>query len=128
MIKTAHELVMEAKKSIVELPSAEVHNKLGDTDILLIDVREPDEYRQGHITGAVNIPRGMLEFKISNEPALQNLMRPIILYCKTSGRAALSAVTLKSMGFENIQSMAGGFDSWVAEGYPVAQPRDISFE
>lgn len=111
MFKPAHELVMEAKKSVKELPPAEVHNKLTSQNPLLIDVREPDEYRQGHIAGSVNIPRGMLEFKISNEPALQNLTRPIIVYCKTSGRAALSVIAMHSMGFQNILSMAGGFDA-----------------
>ena len=111
MFKPAHELVQEAKKSVKEC-----------------DVREPNEYRQGHIAGSVNIPRGLLEFKISNEPALQNLTRPIIVYCKTSGRAALSVVAMQSMGFQSITSLAGGFDAWVAEGHPVVQPNLVSFE
>ena len=128
MFKPAHELVMEAKKSVRELSPAEIHERLTSTNTLLIDVREPDEYRQGHIAGSVNIPRGMLEFKISNEPALQNLTRPAIVYCKTSGRAALSVVAMQSMGFQNVLSMAGGFDAWVAEGRSVAKPHEISFE
>lgn len=128
MFKPAHELVMEAKKSVTELPPSEIHNKLTSPNTLLIDVREPDEYRQGHIAGSVNIPRGMLEFKISNEPALQNLTRSIIVYCKTSGRAALSVIAMQSMGFQNVLSMAGGFDAWVAEGHPVAKPHEVSFE
>lgn len=128
MFKPAHELVMEAKKSVKELTPAEIHNKLTVPDTLLIDVREPDEYRQGHIASSVNIPRGMLEFKLSNEPTLQNLTRPIIVYCKTSGRAALSVVAMQTMGFQNVMSMAGGFDAWLADGRPVAKPREISFE
>lgn len=128
MFKPAHELVQEAKKSVHECTATEIRNKLAASGTLLIDVREPDEYRQGHIAGSVNIPRGMLEFKISNEPALQNVTRPVIVYCKTSGRAALSAVALQSMGFQNVLSLAGGFDSWTAEGLAVAKPRDISFE
>jgi len=128
MFKPAHELVQEAKKSVKECTATEVHQHLAAQDALLIDVREPDEYRQGHIAGAVNIPRGMLEFKLSNEPALQNLSRPIIVYCKTSGRAALSVVAMQTMGFQNVISLAGGFDAWAAEGHPVAQPREISFE
>jgi rhodanese-related sulfurtransferase len=95
---------------------------------LLIDVREPDEYRQGHISGAINIPRGMLEFKISNEPSLQDLARPLLIYCKTSGRAALSVVALQTMGFTNTCSLAGGFDGWVAAGQAVSKPKDITFE
>lgn len=128
MFKPAHELVLEAKKSVRECTPAELHDRLAQSPTLLVDVREPDEYRQGHIAGAVNIPRGMLEFRISNEPSLQDVARPIAVYCKTSGRAALSVVALQSMGFGNVVSLAGGFDAWVAEQRPVARPRDISFE
>lgn len=128
MFKSAHELVQEARKFVNECPPLEVHDKLSAPDILLIDVREPDEYRQGHLASSINIPRGMLEFKISNEPSLQNLTRRIIVYCKTSGRAALSVVAMQSMGFQNVVSMAGGFDAWVADGHPIAKPHEISFE
>lgn len=128
MFKPAHELVLEAKKSVRECSPDALHALLTVPDTLLIDVREPDEYRQGHIAGAVNIPRGMLEFRVSNEPTLQNVARPIIVYCKTSGRAALSVVALQSMGFANLTSLAGGFDAWVAGNHPVVKPRDISFE
>lgn len=128
MFKSAHELVQEAKRSVKECSASDIHRQLTFPGSLLIDVREPDEYRQGHIAGSINIPRGMLEFKISNEPALQNLSRAITVYCKTSGRAALSVVAMQNMGFENVMSLAGGFDSWVADGHPVAKPRDIAFE
>lgn len=70
----------------------------------------------------------MLEFRISNEPQLQNLGRPIVVYCKTSGRAALSVVAMQTMGFSNVLSLAGGFDAWVAEQRPIAKPREMSFE
>lgn len=128
MFKPAHELVLEAKKSVAEFPAAEIQERLAQPDILLIDVREPDEYRQGHIPGAVNIPRGLLEFKISGEPGLQNVARPIIVYCKTSGRAALSVVAMQKMGFEKVVSLAGGFDAWANEGRSVAKPKEIAFE
>lgn len=128
MFKSAHLLVQEAKKSVKEFSAAEVQQRLSSPGTLLIDVREPDEYRQGHIAGAVNIPRGMLEFKISNEPALQQLDRALIVYCKTSGRAALSVVALQTMGFINVTSLAGGFDAWAAGNLPVAKPREMSFE
>ena len=128
MFKPAHELVQEAKKSVKEFTPAEIHDKMSIPETLLIDVREPDEYRQGHVPGAINIPRGMLEFRISNEPTLQNLTRPIIVYCKTSGRAALSAVAMQTMGFQNVISLAGGFDAWLLEQRVVVKPHDISFE
>ncbi|MBL8417263.1 MAG: sulfurtransferase [Dechloromonas sp.] len=129
MFKPAHELVLEARKSVNEYSPAAIHDQLtGAPDTLLIDVREPDEYRQGHLPGSFNIPRGMLEFRISNEPQLQDLSRPIVVYCKTSGRAALSVVAMQTMGFSNVLSLAGGFDAWVAEQRPIAKPREMSFE
>lgn len=128
MFKSAHEFVQDAKKFIKECTPAEIRERMKAREALLIDVREPDEFRQGHIAGAVNIPRGMLEFKISAEPTLQNLARPISVYCKTSGRSALSVVAMQSMGFENVVSLAGGFDTWVADGHPVAKPAEVPFE
>lgn len=128
MFKSAQQLVQEAKQSVQEIPAAAVHDRLANGEALLLDVREPDEYRQGHLAGAINIPRGMLEFKISADPQLQNLSRPIIVYCKTSGRAALSVVAMQSMGFANVVSLAGGFDAWAAEGHPVAKPTPVAFE
>ncbi|QEL63863.1 hypothetical protein OTERR_03870 [Oryzomicrobium terrae] len=128
MFTPAHTLVQAAKKSIQECSPADIHARMSEPDTLLLDVREPDEYRQGHLPGAVNIPRGMLEFKISNDPALQDVTRPIIVYCKTSGRAALSVVALHAMGFENVVSLAGGFEGWQEDSRPVVKPSEISFE
>ncbi|MFZ4534817.1 rhodanese-like domain-containing protein [Propionivibrio sp.] len=128
MFKSAHELVQEARKSIKECLPAEIHDKMAIPDTLLVDVREPDEYQQGHLSGAENIPRGLLEFKISNEPTLQNLTRPIIVYCKNSGRAALSVVAMQAMGFKNVVSLAGGIEAWVADDRAVDKPRVIAFE
>ena len=128
MFRPAHEFVLEAKRSVKELAADEIQSRIARPEVLLIDVREPDEYRQGHLPGAVNIPRGMLEFKISSEPTLQQLDREIVVYCKTSGRAALSVVALQAMGFQNVISLVGGFDAWAAAQRTVVKPRDISFE
>ncbi|HEX5392490.1 MAG TPA: rhodanese-like domain-containing protein [Rhodocyclaceae bacterium] len=128
MFKSAHELVMEAKKSVKECAAAQMKQQLPDASLLLLDVREPEEFVRGHLPGAINIPRGMLEFAISGNSALQDLARPVVVYCKTSGRAALSAVALQGMGFQNVVSIAGGFDAWQAAGYPVDKPADVSFE
>lgn len=129
MFKPAHELVLEAKKSVNEHSPAAINDQISTVPgTLLIDVREPDEFRQGHLPGSINIPRGMLEFRISGEPQLQNLSRPIVVYCKTSGRAALSVVAMQTMGFTNVLSLAGGFDAWVAEQRAVAKPHEISFD
>lgn len=128
MLISAHEMVQAAKRAIAERSAAEIEPLIAAQAALLIDVREPDEYRAGHLAGAINIPRGLLEFRISSDPALQALDRRVVVYCKTGGRAALAAQTLQQMGFGNVVSLAGGFDAWAAEGRAVAQPRPIAFE
>ena len=89
-MKNAHDLVLEAKAQIHEVALEEAEAAIRAADLLL-DVREADEFHAGHIPGAINIPRGVLEFKLSNDPALCARELNIVLYCKTSGRAALAA-------------------------------------
>ena len=126
-MKTAHDLVAAAKTRVQEIPVSDAGAAIRDADVL-VDVREADEYAAGHLPGAVHISRGLLEFKFSSNPALQPRDLKIVLYCKTSGRAALSAAALHEMGYLNVQSIAGGFDAWVAAGQPVAKPEAPSFE
>jgi len=94
----------------------------------LLDVREADEYVNGHIPGAIHISRGLLEFKLSNDPELSARSLKIVLYCKNSGRAALASKVLHEMGYLHVQSIAGGFDAWAEAGNPVAKPEPIKFE
>ena len=114
-MKTAHDLVLEAKAQIREVALEEAETAIRAADVLL-DVREADEFHAGHIPGALNIPRGLLEFKLSDDPALCARELNIVLYCKTSGRAALAACSLQAMGYRQVQSLAGGFDAWSAAG------------
>ena len=126
-MKTAQDLVAAAKTRVHEIAVQNSEQAIRDADLLL-DVREADEYAAGHLSGAVHISRGMLEFKFSGNPALQARDLKIVLYCKTSGRAALSAIALQEMGYLNVQSIAGGYDAWVAAGKPVVQPQQPAFE
>ena len=126
-MKTAHDLVATAKTRVQEVAIHHAEQAIRDADVLL-DVREADEYAAGHLPGAVHIARGMLEFKLSGTPALQPRDLRIVLYCKTSGRGALSAVALQEMGYLNVQSIAGGYDAWAADGKPVVMPAAPSFE
>ncbi|TKV69204.1 sulfurtransferase [Marinobacter panjinensis] len=126
-MKTAHDLVAQAKQDIHEVPLDQADDAIRKAD-MLIDVRDPDEYRTSHIPGAVNISRGMLEFKFSNDPALESRDLNIVCYCKTSGRAALSAKALQEMGYLHVTSIAGGFDAWQEAGKDVVQPEMPSFE
>ena len=114
-MKNAHDLVLEAKAQIHEVALEDAEAAIRAADLLL-DVREADEFQAGHIPGAINIPRGVLEFKLSNDPALCARELNIVLYCKTSGRAALAACSLQAMGYRQVQSLAGGFDAWSAAG------------
>jgi rhodanese-related sulfurtransferase len=126
-MKTAHDLVAAAKSRVQEVSVDDADQAIRDADVLA-DVREADEFAAGHLAGAIHISRGMLEFKFSANPALHSRDLNILLYCKTSGRAALAAVALQDMGYLNVRSITGGFDAWAAAGKPVAKPETPSFE
>lgn len=126
-MKTAHDLVAAAKTRVQEITVADADQAIREADVL-VDVREADEFAAGHVAGAVHISRGMLEFKFSANPALQSRDLSLVLYCKTSGRAALAAAALHDMGYLNVKSIAGGFDAWAAAGKPIAKPETPSFE
>lgn len=126
-MKTAHDLVAAAKAEINEVSLADAQVAIQNSDVLL-DVREADEYINGHIPGAIHIPRGLLEFKLSNDPDLSTRSLNIVLYCKNSGRAALASKVLHEMGYLHVQSIAGGFDAWSEAGNPVAKQEAIKFE
>jgi rhodanese-related sulfurtransferase len=126
MAVTPHELVVEAKSQIKEVSTAETQTLLGKR--VFIDVREYDEFAAGHLPGAINIPRGVLEFKIGMVPECANKDGNFVVYCRTSGRAALSAVQLQKIGYSSVISMAGGFEAWNNEGRPTEKPQPINFE
>jgi len=119
MSLSAMDLVAAAKQNITEISVEEAKQKL--SDMLVLDVREPAEYTQGHIHGAINIPRGVLEFKISAHPDFQGAEdRDILVYCQSGGRSALATENLNKMGYQKAVSMAGGFKAWLEHNYDVA--------
>ena len=126
-MKSAHDLVAAAKQNIEEVSVPEAESAIRDADVL-IDVREADEFHQGHIPGAINIPRGMLEFRCSSAPELEARDLNIVLYCKSSGRGALAAQSLKEMGYLNVKSIAGGIDAWSEAGKAVVQPQEPDYD
>lgn len=126
-MKSAHDLVVAAKNRVTEVPLEQAEQAIREADVL-IDVREADEYAAGHLPGAVHISRGLLEFKLSGTPALAARDQKVVLYCKTSGRAALAACAMADMGYLNVVSLAGGFDAWLAAGKPVQRPVPPSFD
>ncbi|WP_417533212.1 rhodanese-like domain-containing protein [Marinobacterium stanieri] len=126
-MKTAHDLVAAAKQGITEVSVDNAESAIQNAD-LVVDVREPEEYHNGHITGAINIPRGLLEFKFSNDEALTSRDLNIVLYCKNSGRAALSAKSLAEMGYLHVVSITGGIEAWQEANKPVVKPSLPDFD
>ena len=130
-MKTPDQLITEAKSEITEISVQELHEKyLQHPDIILIDVREPEEHQACAIDRAVKFPRGMLEMKIAQHPvvnhycdverALTNLAeRDIYLLCGTGARSALATQALQRMGFEKVYSMQGGMQAWLEAGFPT---------
>lgn len=124
---TAADLVAEARARIREVAPAALGSEAAKA--VLIDVREPAEYETGHLAAAINIPRGVLEFQVDAHPAVANVteptlahrQRPVVVYCRTGGRAALAADSLQRIGFSDVRSLAGGIEAWIAAGLPVTQ-------
>ena len=126
-MKTAHDLVAAAKSRVHEVALEHAEEAIRAADVL-IDVREADEYQAGHIPGAIHASRGVLEFKLSSTPELTSRDLKVVVYCKTSGRAALATCAMRDMGYLQVQSIAGGFDAWLAAGLPVVSPLAPSFD
>ncbi|MEP6762741.1 MAG: rhodanese-like domain-containing protein [Gemmatimonadaceae bacterium] len=116
-IKTGRELIAEAKTRIKEVTAPDVQKRLaGGEQIVLLDIREANEWNLGHIPNAVYLARGILE---TNIEARVPRDATLVLYCASGNRSALAAVTLGEMGYENVASMAGGFRDWVGTGGDV---------
>lgn len=113
---TAKEFVTAAKGEAGTLDADEV-SAARDQGAMLIDVREPGEWSQGRIAGAVHIPRGTLEFKIGD--AISDKDARIVTYCAAGSRAALAAATLKQMGYAGAIASEAGFDGLAKHGLPV---------
>jgi rhodanese-related sulfurtransferase len=115
MSMTAMDLVANAKQKISEISVSDTKNSLSTHFIL--DVREPAEFEAGHLPNAVNIPRGVLEFKINNHPTFAGQENAdIIVYCLSGGRSALATETLQKLGYTKTISMAGGYTAWTEAG------------
>jgi rhodanese-related sulfurtransferase len=92
---------------------------------LIVDVRQEDEYADGFVPGAVNVPRGLIEFriwKLAGFPDKTDMNKQMTLYCLTGGRCALATKSLQDLGFTNVTSVDMKFEDWVKAGYPVAKP------
>jgi rhodanese-related sulfurtransferase len=106
------QLVADAKTRITELTIAQLKEWQGTGKAFtLIDVREPSDYAEGFIEGAVSIPRGLLELALDDVVVDQDTT--VVLYCGGGSRSALAADTAQQMGYSNVLSLAGGWRAWV---------------
>ncbi len=121
------QLVQLAKSQIEEISAAELRRRLEDGESLtLVDIRERDEFVQGHLPGATFIPRGFLELQIEQHQVDRNA--PVVLYCAGGVRSALAARNLKEMGYTNVISLIGGFNGWKNAGYDFKIPTVLNEE
>jgi rhodanese-related sulfurtransferase len=120
VVKTSDQMVKEAKATISEVSIDDVKKIIDNKDkIIILDVRDKDEFETGYIPGAINLSRGMLEFKINTVIPDRNAR--IIVYCGVDLRGPLATKTLNEMGYINAVNISGGLKVWKAAGYPIAK-------
>ena len=122
---TFRDLLAAAKAEIVEVDTEESARRIA-AGSLVLDVREPDEYDQGALPGAVHIPRGHLEAQV--EGRLLDKTAPVVVYCAGGVRSAFAARTLQELGYADVVSMAGGFGRWKDEGRDWKTPVVLTAE
>jgi molybdopterin/thiamine biosynthesis adenylyltransferase/rhodanese-related sulfurtransferase len=112
------ELLQQVKGEIEEVDALRAQELLDSS--VLVDVREEDEWTEGHIPGAVHVPRGFLESRI--EQVAPDRSQTVVLYCAGGSRSAFATKTLEELGYENVVSLAGGFTDWKRNGLPTQLP------
>lgn len=123
--KDTKQMIAEANAVVTTITTDDAKALAGQPDVVMVDVREPGELKEnGQIEGALNVPRGVLEFQAdpghpSYNQALDGSKR-IVIYCATGGRSALAAKSLIDMGIENVCHVAGGIKAWKEAGNPVS--------
>jgi sulfur-carrier protein adenylyltransferase/sulfurtransferase len=119
---SARELLNAAKARITEVDPDEAATRLNTS--IFLDVREPEEYDQGAIPGAIHLPRGNLEFQV--EGKLPDKDAPVVVYCAGGVRSAFAADTMADLGYKDAVSLIGGFNRWKDEGRPWSTPQTLT--
>jgi adenylyltransferase/sulfurtransferase len=120
---TYRELLEQTKKEIDEIDAASARAL---ESAVWVDIREDDEWQEGHLPGAVHITRGYLESRI--ERVAPDKSTPVILYCASAARSAFGAKSLEELGYEHVYSLAGGFTDWKRNGLEITIPRTLTPE
>ena len=126
MPKSLHDFVTNALKTVPEVTPEEVREIQETGGYTILDVREPNEFEEGHLKGAINIPRGFLEVKADLEhykrdERLADRTQKIVCYCGGGHRSALAAKTLQEMGFDSVVSMKEGWTGWNLRNLPTTR-------
>ncbi|MFA5775517.1 MAG: molybdopterin-synthase adenylyltransferase MoeB [Ilumatobacteraceae bacterium] len=120
------ELLAQTKSQITEVDTAEAALQIDAGGLVVLDVREPEEYDQGAILNSLHIPRGNVESQIESKVIDKSI--PIIIYCAVGARSAFAAKSLNELGYRNVSSLAGGFNKWKDEGRPWSTPERLTAE
>lgn len=120
--KTVSQLISEASRKVSFMSLEAVRRRLEDGGIKLLDVREKDAYRKGHIPGAIHIARGQLELRVNE--ALPDPTERIVVYCDYGKISTLAAATLRELGYQRAIAMDGGFSAWREAGHPCDSGND----
>jgi molybdopterin/thiamine biosynthesis adenylyltransferase/rhodanese-related sulfurtransferase len=123
---TYRDLLQQAKSRIREVDTATAEVAIARPGTVVLDVREPDEYEQGALPGAIHIPRGHLESQIENK--VTDRSAPVVIYCAGGNRSVFAAETLGQLGYTDVVSVAGGFNRWKNEGRAWSAPRTLTPE
>src|SRR5829696_4087054 len=118
--------LLRAAKATVNSISTEAAAERIASGYTVLDVREPDEYQEGAIPGAIHIPRGHLESQVENR--LVDKTKPVLVYCASGVRSVFAANTLQQLGYETVAEMAGGFNRWKDEGRDWNKPASLTAE
>ena len=122
------ELLRQIKEQVHEVDPREVHDIVNNGyDAFVVDVREREEFDEGHVPGAVHVPRSHLETRIEN--AVKSKDARVILYCQSGNRSAFAAATLeRELGYSKVEHMTGGITLWKDRGFEVDVPRALTPE
>ncbi len=124
-MKTLKEMLAEARQVISEQGPADLQRRLAAGEpVTVIDVRDPDEFRDGHLEAAANISRGFLEFRVG--AAVTDPTTPIVLYCQTGLRSMLAAKALHELGYQNVVNLQGGYQKWAQSGLPTVKDQPLN--
>ena len=130
MTPSGAEFIRQIKNQIAQVDPGDVNELLqnggGNGSPAIVDVRESEEVARGLIPGAKHVPRGHLESRI--EGAVPDRSQHVVLYCASGNRSALAAKTLEELGYENVESMTGGYTLWKDRGYEVEVPKVMTPE